>query len=53
MQIGDDEVNNGGNHHKVEDTDGVVVVSGKYIPPVLTALPLSRFWREFKGARYL
>ena len=35
MQIGDDEVNTGGNYHKVEDTDGVVVVSGKYISPVL------------------
>ena len=34
-QIEDDEVNTGGNHHMVEDTDGVVVVSGKYIPPVL------------------
>ena len=34
-QIGNDEVNTGRNHHMVEDTDGVVVVSGKYIPPVL------------------
>ena len=33
---GTDEVNNGGHHHTVEDTEEVGVESGKYIPPVLT-----------------
>ena len=34
-QIEDDEANTGRNHHMVDDTDGVGVASGKYIPPVL------------------
>ena len=34
-QIEYDEVNTGGNYHMVEDTNGVVVVSRKYIPSVL------------------
>ena len=36
--IEDNKVNTGGNYHMVEDTDGVVVVSGNYIPSVLKFL---------------
>ena len=36
---GNDRVNNGGYHHMDEDTDGVGVMSGKYIPPALTFPP--------------